>query len=290
MGGQREIYPWGRNKNPKRHTCPRNRARQAAARELARSEGITYQQALIRLDQGEMSWWTVPIEITLQQPDEGQDLASATESARSFLTGANFLLGARGEVRATHMKNYSGYGYQPECLISFLVQEDDDPSVVADELLETLAGGLGQMLWGESLVGRNCEIEPVAARRLNTRFRYLYRDADNYKEGREVVLPGEPELGDLETVRAALDGGENFIPEQVGLVDLQAGLQQWDSKETEAGYETNPENDPDHPWHEFSDEGEWFEVVAEEPTESLTFKELVENFRTVTWDESHPYR
>lgn len=107
-----------------------------------------------------------------------------------------------------------------------------------------------------------------------TSIHYLYRDADNYKTGRTVVLRGRPTADDIAVIKSALDEGMFFIPSQVGLDDLQETLQQYDAEVS---------NDSDHPWHEMGIAGN-FRATTEEPTDSLTVAELVEAFKTVTWN------
>ena len=80
---------------------------------------------------------------------------------------------------------------------------------------------------------------------VNTRLTYMYRDADNYKVGKEVVFKGIFRLGeDLAPMLLALDrseGSTSLIPGQVGLDDLQDSF-------TGCASRWDPERD--HPWHE----------------------------------------
>lgn len=62
----------------------------------------------------------------------------------------------------------------------------------------------------------------------NTALSYLYRDADNFKQSKVVILEGELAEGMLERIiSSAKDDGDQsgnpgyFIPGQVGLPDLQ---------------------------------------------------------------------
>lgn len=50
----------------------------------------------------------------------------------------------------------------------------------------------------------------------NTRISYLYRDASNYKQHNEVVVPGTFTQEQIEAIIGCLDAGEYFIPVQVG--------------------------------------------------------------------------
>lgn len=80
---------------------------------------------------------------------------------------------------------------------------------------------------------------------INTRLTYMYRDADNYKVGAEVVFEGRYRLAeDLAPMLLALDssvGTPSFVPGQVGLKDLQDRFQ---------GCESRWDPERDHPWHE----------------------------------------
>jgi hypothetical protein len=89
----------------------------------------------------------------------------------------------------------------------------------------------------------------------NTRVSYQYRDADNYKVGRDVVFSGEISPWDLKLIALCLDEGEYFIPGAVGLADLQdsfGAASRWD-----------PERD--HPYHEITG----IELTDDEPTDEL---------------------
>jgi hypothetical protein len=73
----------------------------------------------------------------------------------------------------------------------------------------------------------------------NIRFRYLYRDASNYKQHGEAIFTNHSHLSlmEIETrIRASLNDGEFFIARQVCLEEFF-----FDSLE-----------DDDHPWHEFA--------------------------------------
>ena len=72
---------------------------------------------------------------------------------------------------------------------------------------------------------------------MNTRISYIYRDGNNYKQGIELVVPGEI---DKDFILDCCDEGEFFIPDQVGLPELQ-------------GQMINFPNDADHVWHELED-------------------------------------
>ena len=81
---------------------------------------------------------------------------------------------------------------------------------------------------------------------MNTRFEYMYRDGENYKQYNEVVIQGEFTLDQL---RPHLYEGEFFMPSEVGLEDLQ-------------GY---PYRNCDHIWHQ---------LVSAEPTEDAAAVEM----------------
>lgn len=57
----------------------------------------------------------------------------------------------------------------------------------------------------------------------NTAIEYAYRDAGNYKRFERVVLEGRISAEQIAAIRASLDDGMFFIPEQVGLTPLQTG-------------------------------------------------------------------
>lgn len=99
----------------------------------------------------------------------------------------------------------------------------------------------------------------------NTKFSYLYRDASNYKAFRELVLEGKLTRKDIQDV---LEDGANFIPEQVGLPELQAELGQY-------GAEFPSEDD--HVWHEIDSIAE----TDEEPNFELTAKQVKQLFLDV---------
>lgn len=105
---------------------------------------------------------------------------------------------------------------------------------------------------------------------MNTKFSYLYRDASNYKAYRDLVLEGELSLEDIKSV---LEDGEHFIPDQVGMPELQAELGQY-------GAEFPSEDD--HIWHEIDS----VEATDEEPDFELTaeqVKKLFADVKEVGW-------
>jgi len=112
-------------------------------------------------------------------------------------------------------------------------------------------------------------------------FHYLYRDADNYKVGQDYLFMGSLQSDDLDIIRQKLYEGDGFIPSQVGLDDLQPQLQAFDIEEH--GFDN-----PDHPWHELNVSEDIKEIKKSEFSATMvgpiTWRELVENFRHVTWD------
>ena len=66
---------------------------------------------------------------------------------------------------------------------------------------------------------------------MNTRFEYMYRDGENYKQYAEVVIKGALTP---EQLRPYLYDGQFFLPSEVGLEDLQE----------------YPYRHYDHIWHE----------------------------------------
>lgn len=108
-----------------------------------------------------------------------------------------------------------------------------------------------------------------------TLFKYLYRDAGNYKVSGVLALSGEIDAESTTLVDQALESGEFFIAEQVGAPPLQPLLQR----------QFGGRNDGDHCWHSF----EGWEVVEQCPI-YLTPHDSVEQFvtrfaQTETWQE-----
>lgn len=95
---------------------------------------------------------------------------------------------------------------------------------------------------------------------MNTRISYLYRDADNYKNMNEVVIPGSISDDQIKIILDCLYDGEFFIPEQVGLPEERFGS--W----TEA----------DHCWFEMAKYS--FELTDSAPNWNMAPDKLVEMF------------
>lgn len=99
---------------------------------------------------------------------------------------------------------------------------------------------------------------------MNTRFEYMYRDGENYKEYNEVVIKGK---FILEQLQPHLYDGEFFMPSEVGLEDLQE----------------YPYRRCDHIWHQPVSA----EATDDAPTVEVSAAELVARFRdagAVKWD------
>ena len=277
MGSPRKDLTVMSDRTPKRHRAPRNRARQSAARELAARDGLSYQQALARLDQPA---WTLPVELTFSEHAIRGELAGA-ETLQAILLRARAALPADAQLRALDLPGAAHEGfYEPAVALSFSAADSD----AAEQRAETLLDALDSAFDHAVSFAREPWHRLIATRTPNTRVSYLYRDADNYKATRTFVLAGVPALGELAAIRAALDEGLYFIPSQVGLDDLQSELSAYDSAETTDGYAEDPDSDPDHPWHELNARaGDGFELTAEEPTH-MSVTELAAAFGAVTWD------
>lgn len=79
----------------------------------------------------------------------------------------------------------------------------------------------------ELAVGLFSEGADGALDQVNTEILYTYRDANNYKSSRTVVLEGTPSLADMIELLDACDknnGDRDIIPGLVGLDDLQIEL------------------------------------------------------------------
>lgn len=105
---------------------------------------------------------------------------------------------------------------------------------------------------------------------VNTKLEYLYRDASNYKEFKEVVIKGSLHKADLAPY---LHEAEFFVPSEVGLPDLQHG--KW--------------SEDDHIWHEI----ESLTVVDEEHTLNISAVSLLHAFKQASakaWNEIFVYK
>ena len=96
---------------------------------------------------------------------------------------------------------------------------------------------------------------------MNTKIRYLYRDADNYKVFNECIVQGEISEEQVCKILDCCDMGEYFIPGQVGLPKRK-----FDEYDAES----------DHCWFELNRNG--FEYTDQPADTSLTARQLAENF------------
>lgn len=106
----------------------------------------------------------------------------------------------------------------------------------------------------------------------NTILPYLYRDADNYKQFNECVVPGIPTREQLDRIQASLDDGEYFVPEKVGLPVKR--FEKWDEQS-------------DHPFCEVN-LSEPLEATDREPDVELSWEELAKAFEAAKghWEEN----
>lgn len=96
---------------------------------------------------------------------------------------------------------------------------------------------------------------------MNTKIKYLYRDADNYKIGNECIINGVLSEGQKKSILDCLHEGEFFIPNKVGMPELR--FDKWNSK-------------TDHIWFEMSEDA--FSLTDSEPTLNYSAEELVNLF------------
>lgn len=102
---------------------------------------------------------------------------------------------------------------------------------------------------------------PSGKRNLRTQIEYLYRDADNYKQGNCCVIDGILTTAQQQEIIDCLEDGEYFIPRLVGLPEKKF------EEETEA----------DHPYFEMNMCA--FSLTPLDATVDITAEELVERFR-----------
>lgn len=107
----------------------------------------------------------------------------------------------------------------------------------------------------------------------NTRITYLYRDACNYKQYNSVVVTGTFTEQQIETIISCLDGGEYFIPKQIGLPETR--------------FEEITEDD--HCWFELNKNG--FKVTEVEADVDISADEIVKRFLEAkeNWDDSEVF-
>ncbi len=101
----------------------------------------------------------------------------------------------------------------------------------------------------------------------NTEFSYMYRDADNYKQNAQVIMPGVLTFEQALAIVDGLDEDEGFVPSAVGLNDLQERMVNgWDE-------------DVDHPYHEITG----IALTDRQPTIQMTASDFVERFAAADW-------
>lgn len=105
---------------------------------------------------------------------------------------------------------------------------------------------------------------------MNTKISYLYRDASNYKMPNDIVIAGLITEHQIDIIMDCLDGGQYFIPKQVGLPEERFG--EW--------------TEDDHCWFELHRDS--FVATGEEPGADLTADELVWRFREAkgNWNDT----
>lgn len=113
---------------------------------------------------------------------------------------------------------------------------------------------------------------------MNIKLSYMYRDAANYKEHGEVILHNPTGMSVKEAaarINPTLEGGSDFIAEQVGLPSV-------------ANYVHADVLDDDHCFHEILD----LEATDEEPTTNLSISEVIASFEAAGasgWDVFDPF-
>lgn len=100
---------------------------------------------------------------------------------------------------------------------------------------------------------------------MNTRIRYQYRDAANYKSPGSVIVSGSISFDQVLRLQAALDGGRHFIAHQLGLPECFP----WRDGAVD--------EELDHCFHEFC----CVELVMDRPTDGRTVVELVTAFERI---------
>ena len=111
----------------------------------------------------------------------------------------------------------------------------------------------------------------------NIRFVYMYRDASNYKQHGEVILPNETQrtIEEVDTqIRSLLSDGLFFIARQVQV--------------EERFFDVVSEDD--HPWHEYvsveATTDPTFDSVPEEKRDITNFLKDMEQAHRSGWDET----
>jgi hypothetical protein len=112
--------------------------------------------------------------------------------------------------------------------------------------------------------GKTGEASPTQSGK-NTRLTYGYRDASGSGQSEEIILAGE--LSFQRDIQPYLYEHEFFIPDQVGLANLQGRFEDFP-------------NEDDHPWHTIGE----VSLTDEAPTVQMTADEIRQLFRSVRWD------
>lgn len=113
------------------------------------------------------------------------------------------------------------------------------------------------------------DVESFATGGGGTEISYMYRDADNYKQTRTVVLAGAITLEQAAAVVGALDEGEWFVPSEIGLEDIQGNFTfgpDWDEQS-------------DHPFHELTG----IALTTAQPYGDMTAQEFHDRFVAADW-------
>lgn len=118
--------------------------------------------------------------------------------------------------------------------------------------------------------------QPKIRSTVNTKIEYMYRDANNYKAYRTIVLTGVLTASELTEVKNKcdwLDGDPKFIASEVGLPSPQHDMDKY-------GFPT----EADHVWCELLT----LELASEPATKdvTLTAGQLRAAFAKAKWDET----
>lgn len=117
----------------------------------------------------------------------------------------------------------------------------------------------------EERYGENTGNSPLSRNGKNTRLIYSYRDASGYQQSEEIILAGELSL--QQDLQPSLYEQEFFIPDQVGLPNLQGRFEDFPGED-------------DHPWHTIGE----VSLTDDAPTVQVSADEIRQRFRSVSWD------
>lgn len=113
----------------------------------------------------------------------------------------------------------------------------------------------------------------------NTKISLMYRDADNYKAHKEVIVSGAITAEQIQQIRSGLEDGQFIIADQVGLPTPSFDFMKYDSW---------PNDDSDHVWTTLPDfEGDVSPAelhTTDEETEEITIEQLAEAIANAKWD------